>query len=642
MKHLILGTAGHVDHGKTALIKALTGFDCDTHQEEKQRGITIHLGFTHLDLGDSESLGIVDVPGHRDFIHTMVGGSSGIDFALLVIAADSGIMPQTREHLNIMRILGVRHGIIAVTKIDLVEEDFLDLVNDEIGELVKGTFLEGAPLVGVSAKTGAGIDRLKDTIREMMRAMEERPTEGVFRMFVDRLFTVPGFGTVVTGSVISGKAQVGDNLFLLPGTDAGYRVRRLERHGNEVPTVVAGDRASINLVGLERSAFQRGLVLADRILRCSTMLDATLEVYEPGVTIGRWSQVMFHVGTYEQQARMHLLDRDSVTLGERALVQFHLPKPCVLQHGDRYVIQNSSEEWTLGGGTIIDVAPLHHRRRKEGVIQGLEKLAAGKLSEIIAQEVVKLHRATSATEVATNLNVTVEKVTDSLKMRIPRHIVRQEGKNGVLLYTREGMEALQKGIRRAIQAYRKGHPLAGRGANFDEIRGFLRIDRDTPGEELLRATLRHQTEKGRLKEKERTWLLTQDLDAIDETMRGHIAVIEGYIAACGMQVPLMSVMKELADQQGMSEKDLKQVLHHLTSTGIVYCLGEEFLHRAVVDVCREKLIMHLTETKGGMTVADFRDLTGGNRKSSLVLLAIFDHERIVRREGDLRFLAWRK
>jgi selenocysteine-specific elongation factor len=327
MKHLIMGTAGHVDHGKTSLVKALTRIDCDTHVEEKKRGITIHLGFAHLDLGDGETLGIVDVPGHKDFIHTMVGGASGIDFVLLVIAADSGIMPQTREHLNIMRILGIKRGIIVLTKADLVDTELLAMVREEVRELVAGTFLENAPMVDVSAKTGAGLEALQDAIRTLVQQSEAKPEAGVFRLFVDRIFTVSGFGTVVTGSVLSGKVRTGDTLYLLPGKEDGYRVRRLERHGAEVSEIVAWDRSSINLVGLEKADFRRGMLLSDRLLRASTMIDARLEIYEPEVALGHWSQVIFHVGTHEQQARLHLLDKDKLKAGETALVQIHLREP---------------------------------------------------------------------------------------------------------------------------------------------------------------------------------------------------------------------------------------------------------------------------------------------------------------------------
>ncbi len=638
MKHLIMGTAGHVDHGKTALIRALTRIDCDTHVEEKRRGITIHLGFAHMSLPNGESLGIVDVPGHKDFIHTMVGGASGIDFVLMVIAADSGIMPQTREHLNIMKILGVKHGLIALTKVDLVDEEILKLAEDEIKEFVKGTFLENVPIVPVSAKTGIGIDKLLEAIEELTRKTESKSAEGIFRMFIDRIFSVSGFGTVVTGSVMSGKVKNSDTLFLLPGKDEGYRVRRLEKHGVEISEVVAGDRASINVVGLEKSDFRRGMMLSDRLLRETKMIDAKLEVFEPGVTLGIWSQVIFLAGTHEQQARVHLLDKDYVKTGEKALVQIHLQEPCFLQHKDRFVIRNSSDEWTLGGGEVIDISPLHHKKRKQNIVNDIEKLAAGELSEIIAQGVRKLHQVTTAEKIAEGLNIAVSRVKEIVAKQLPKDIMKLETKDELLLFTGQALNEIHEGIKKAIRAYMKENPLATRGLNFDEIRGGLKIEKSSPGERLLRSILLQHTEKGLLKEKDKTWLLAEASTEIDQRLLTGIKVIQEYIKRCGIQVPLMSALKEIAQKQGINEKDLKQILHYLTVKGVVYRVGEDVIDRTVVDTCRQKLIDHLSIENKGITVAEFRDLISGNRKSALLMLGIFDNEKLLRREGDLRFL----
>jgi selenocysteine-specific elongation factor len=635
-----MGTAGHVDHGKTALIKALTQIDCDTHPEEKKRGITIHLGFASMSLSNEDSLGIVDVPGHKDFIHTMVGGAAGIDFVLMVIAADSGIMPQTREHLCIMQILGIKHGLIALTKVDLADEEVLILAKEDIGDFVKGTFLENAQVVEVSAKTGSGIDRLRDAITDLTYRIENKSSTGHFRMFIDRIFSVDGFGTVVTGSVISGKLKTGGTLFLQPGKDKEYRVRRLEKYGVEVQEVVAGDRASINAVGLEKSDFRRGMLLSDTVLRETSLIDAKLQIFEPKTTLGTWSQVIFHVGTLEQQAKIHLLDKECVKTGESALVQIRLKEACVLQHGDRFVIRNSSDERTLGGGRVIDVSPLHHRRRKESIIKNVEKLAEGELAEIIAQEVLKLHRVTTTLEVAENLNIEVSKVHESIATGLSTDIAKWESKNEILLFTKEKPDAVGKGIRAAIRTFKKENPLVGRGANFDEIRGRLKIEKASPDERLLRLILVQQTEIGKLKESDKTWLLADDIGDVDERIRSNIKVIEDYIGSCGMQVPLMIVMREIAQKQKMSEKELKQVLHHLVTSGAVYRVQEEVIGKTVVDSCRAKLIEYLSKENSGITVAEFRDLVGGNRKAAILILTIFDNEKLTRREGDKRFL-WR-
>jgi len=317
MRHIIMGTAGHIDHGKTALIKALTGIDCDTHRQEKARGITINLGFAHYQLAGGDTIGIVDVPGHRNFVRTMVNGASGIDFALLAVAADDGIMPQTREHLQILEVLNVRAGLVAVTKIDLVEPELADIAVEEVNELIEGTFLTGCPIVKVSSATGEGIDALKDAIVDVAGGLEDRPAGEIFRLFVDRIFTVAGFGTVVTGSVIGGALSVGAKAYLLPGAKE-LRVRRLERHGKETEIVRAGDRASLNLVGLDREDFQRGMIIADRPLRSTTMIDARLRLFEHARSLELWSRAIFHLGTYEQQVRVHLIDHDKLMAGEAA------------------------------------------------------------------------------------------------------------------------------------------------------------------------------------------------------------------------------------------------------------------------------------------------------------------------------------
>jgi len=276
MKSLIMGTAGHVDHGKTALIQALTGFNCDTHPEERKRGITMNLGFSSLDIDSNTKLGIVDVPGHRDFVHTMVGGAFGIDFVLLVVAADSGVMPQTKEHVRIMEILGVKKGIIVLNKIDLVDEELLEMTKDEVQEFMQGTFLQDAPVKEISAITGEGIEELKDSIKELSLTIEEKRKGEIFRLYIDRIFSVSGFGTVVTGTSIGGSLSIDDKVYLLPENKKKLRIRKMEQYGNEVKEIKAGDRGSINLVGLERLDFERGMLISDRILPPTEIIDVKL------------------------------------------------------------------------------------------------------------------------------------------------------------------------------------------------------------------------------------------------------------------------------------------------------------------------------------------------------------------------------
>ncbi|MFO7897299.1 MAG: selenocysteine-specific translation elongation factor [Candidatus Cloacimonadales bacterium] len=323
-KHLIMGTAGHVDHGKTTLIKALTGFDCDTHQQEKKRGITINLGFTHLDLASGNSLGIVDMPGHADFINTMVAGASGIDFVLLIIAADEGVMPQTVEHLEIMKLLEIKQGLVVLTKADLVDAELLELAQEEVREFVEDSFLQDAPIIPVSGATQAGIEELLTALDKLVAAIPQRSAEGVFRMFIDRIFTIEGIGTIVNGSVLSGSIAAEDILYLLP-VEKEVRIRRIERHGQETQRIMAGDRAALNLVGLKKAEFAKGMLLSDRRLAPTEMVDAKLTIFQPDFSLNRWSQLIFLIGTVRMTAKLHLLDREVLASEESGLVQIHLP-----------------------------------------------------------------------------------------------------------------------------------------------------------------------------------------------------------------------------------------------------------------------------------------------------------------------------
>jgi selenocysteine-specific elongation factor len=656
-----MGTAGHVDHGKTALIQALTGIDCDTHKEEKRRGITINLGFAHLDLPGGESIGIVDVPGHKDFVHTMVGGASGIDFVLMVIAADSGVMPQTREHLRVMDILGIKHGLIALTKIDLVEDkELLELMKTEIMEFVHGTFLETSPIVEVSAKTNQGLETLIKKISQVISRVEEKPGEGIFRMFIDRVFSVSGFGTVVTGSVMSGSLQVKDKAYLLPGKSKELQVRRLERHGKEVSQIKAGDRASLNLVGLEKPGVKKGMVISDRILKETVMPDAQLELFEENVELGTWSQVIFFAGTYEGQAKIHSIDRNKIKAGETALVQIHLEEPCVLRFGDGFVIRSSSGNMTLGGGKVIDAAPLYHRKRPGKLIKKMALLAKGKLPELIAAEIRKVNRGMAAREIAFNLNISPREVEACLEKKLPWDMVKYELIDQMIFLTKDRKESLSQGIINTVKDFIKQKPLVNRGPALNEIKGNLKIGKGSGEEEILKRLLIDLTKKGTLKEMDKTWTLANDTRVTDQEKESHLQFFSNYLKNCKMQVPLMSELKREAQKRKLSERELKQILYNLTSSGEVYRVKDDYIHASVVDGCREKLIksfcgcftvpggsffkksspmLHGAEGKEkGFTVAQFRDVLQGNRKICLLLLAQYDSEMLTRRVGDVRVL----
>jgi selenocysteine-specific elongation factor len=639
MNHLILGTAGHVDHGKTALVKALTGIDCDTHEEEKRRGITINLGFAHLALPSGDTVGIIDVPGHRDFITTMVGGASGIDIALLVVAADSGIMPQTREHLRIMEVLGIKNGIVALTRIDLADCATIDCAVEELRELTAGTFLENCPVVKVSPVTGVGIDELKKVIADIACKVRDRPVREVFRMYIDRIFSVSGFGTVVTGSVIGGSLCAGSPAWLMPD-GRELRVRRIERYGHEVKQVFAGDRASLNLAGLSRDEFVRGMLVSDRVLRTTTMVDARFRLFEAARPLERWSRALYLQGTGEAQARIHLLDCDTLTQGKEALVQIHLSRPCVAQWGDRFVLRSTSGDRTIGGGAVIDATPLHHRRRPRALIEGLRQLAGGGSAELIAAEVRKHPVGAGAPVLAAQLNLSLAEIGETTPRLPPdiRSIPGHKPEEPRRLIHKDAFDDIVKMIDGILTRHHRENPLADEGKTAEELLGLLGLEQSADSAQGLRSILAQMSNNRALKQVRHTWALASHSVAVSGDLDKQVTLVDEMLRVSGMKTPLMADLVAFAKNHGFDERVLRQVLAYLVNCRRAYAVEGSFIHAAVVDSCRKKLLDKLVVTPEGLTVAAFRDLVGGNRKICLLLYALFDNEKITERRGDVRVI----
>jgi selenocysteine-specific elongation factor len=639
VKHLILGTAGHVDHGKTALVKALTGIDCDTHKEEKRRGITINLGFAHLALDSGDMVGIVDVPGHRDFVHTMVAGASGIDCVLLVIAADCGIMPQTREHLAICDVLGIRTGIVAVTKADLADTPALASVHDEIARFTKGTFLENSPVVDVSCVTGQGVDELKGVIAETISAASARSVGSVFRMYIDRIFSVSGFGTVVTGSVKSGKLPVGGRAFLLPG-QKDLRVRRIERYGAEVAEVIAGDRASLNLVGLSKEEFERGMLVSDRPLASSTLLDVRLRLFDHAKPLEIWSQAEFILGTFEAQVKIHCLEATAAVPGQSALAQIHLPLECCAAAQDAFVLRSSSSDVTIGGGEIIDPHPLHHRRRPPQLVAGLRDLAQGKLPQLVALETAKHPKGIDHVSVAAACNISPHDVLSIVLPNPPEGItVLEESAGGrhYLMATRH-FDALVSLAEKNISGFHKANPFSEQGRTAEELQGILAMGSGEHAKECTGLFLEECVRDGRLKRTGNTYSMPTHSVSLSKQESEQSRIVEDFFKKCGMQTPVYADLVLHARTHSIDEKRLNQLVHFMVTAGILYAAESQYLHCSVVDTCRKKLLDELAGKPGGLTVAQFRDLVSGNRKICLLLYALFDSEGIIERKGDVRVL----
>lgn len=387
-RHVVVGTAGHIDHGKTALVKALTGIDTDRLPEEKARGITIDIGFAFLEEPDGLTIEIVDVPGHERFVKNMLAGAGGIDLALLVVAADEGVMPQTREHLAICSLLHIAAGLVALTKADLVEADWLELVREDVAGLVRGTFLEGAPVIPVSAKTGEGLDALRAALREVAARVPPRRTEHLPRLPIDRVFSARGFGTVVTGTLMTGRFAVEDRVEIFPkGLVA--KIRGLQVHGRPVGQATAGQRTAINFQGIERTAVERGDVVGlAGTLRPTLLVDGTLELLADAPRpLKSRDRIRLHAGTSEVMARVLLLDRAELAPGERALARLRLEAPLVVVPGDRFVIRSYSPVTTIGGGSVLDIDPPRVRRRAPALVAHLTLLERGSPEDVVEAHV---------------------------------------------------------------------------------------------------------------------------------------------------------------------------------------------------------------------------------------------------------------
>ncbi len=646
MKHLTVGTAGHVDHGKTALIKSLTGFDCDTHKAEKERGVTINLGFTHLTLPSGNIVGIVDVPGHKEFIHTMANGAIGIDIALLVIAANEGVMPQTREHINIMSMLGLTRGFTVLTKIDTVDSSRLRDVEVQVRQYVDTTFLKASPIVNISSVTGEGLEALLSELDLFAQNIPERPNNGPFRMFIDRIFSKPGFGTIVTGSALNGKLTSGGTVFLLPQNSADVTVKGIERFGKHVESISAGDRTAINLSGVRTRNIQRGMVVADRLQRSTAMIDVKVSLLRDVPFLRSQSDVMFYAGGYGLKTKVHILHGALLCSGENGFAQIHLPSPCVLRHGDSFIVRDSSGDRTLGGGTILDAHPLHHKKQRGSVVSDLTDIDSKGISELIAQNLKRRSTVATLQDIADKLNFSKEELLPIVKNELPSDIHLHDTAKELVMLSETTADALMGAIIEHISLFHKTHPFENRGLTEREIANGLAIDRISEEGRLwvVRHLLTILDASGQAQNINGTWTIPRLLKTHHHTLDPKAAAVDKFLEDRGneLKLPTKPEWTALKKHINISDKDLKQILHFLHSNNSTHKTADGFyLHVNVVDRVRNQLVDALKNTKEGITVADFRDIIHGNRKTCLAMLEIFDAEGTTIREGDYRFLATR-
>lgn len=628
MKHLIMGTAGHVDHGKTSLIKALTQIDCDTHKEEKKRGITINLGFSYLPISNGDIIGIIDVPGHKDFINTMVSGACGIDFVLIVIAADSGIMPQTIEHINILSLLGIKKAIVALNKIDLVDSDLAEMAKNEIAEFLEKTPFKNSHIIGVSSTTGQGQVELVKEIETLCTNINEREKGRFFRMFIDRTFSIKGMGSVVTGSVLNGETSVGKELQLFPGNLTELKIRSLEKHGQKVENVMAGDRAAINLPGLKKEDVKPGAVLIDRELEPTLMFDASISIFEKKQNSSNWLTVIFLSGTFESQARIHLINqKNSLQL----FAQIHLEKPAILFPSDKFILRNSSSDKTIGGGFVIDSHPLHHKKITDPLIQNLTILTnsidrSNNPENLIQIELKKEPRPFSTEEVSNKIHLDISEIEKFINLSEKDFLFYKN--NSILIHSQyESM--IQNKILDILTNHHVVNSLYPEGLNAKEIFGKTGLSNNVTNENYLVLLLQKMEAQGLLKQVLQTWAKNDHLPQLDETTKTQAIWLEKEIQNYGLQKPALSEIEEKAMAQNISKSKIKTLLTYLVREKKIYSFQSEVIHVSIVNKYREELLLELKNHSEGIDSEDFRKNTGLSKRLCPILISLYEKEKII-------------
>jgi len=622
-RYVILGTAGHIDHGKSALVKALTGTDPDRLKEEKERGITIDLGFADLTYPDGLRVGIVDVPGHERLIKNMLAGAGGMDIVMMVIAADEGIMPQSREHFDICNLLKVRQGLIAITKSDLVEEDWLHLVEDEVRTFAKGSFLENAEIVPVSSKTGHNIDLLKEKIRDLVLAADPKSESGIFRLPVDRIFTLKGFGTVVTGTALSGSVSLDATVEILP---AGIRtkVRGLQSHGQTITTAHAGQRVAINLQGVAKEDISRGdvVTIPDR-LKTTHFIDADIELLKNTTISGLKSRslVHFHTGTTELTGRVIFYGKEELTPGEKAFSQIRFKEPVTVMAGDRFIIRRFSPLMTIGGGEILDVSP--RRRNRDERLRDLAVLEEGTLQDKILVKVLQSGLGGSSMEDIDGwINAEQSELHREVKeMLKAEKLITCEGR----LVHRGVYDEFRKRVLDALGAFHRANPLKP-GMPRDALRAMFH-GLDPKVFEFLTGRINEiavEREIARLKSFSIS--LSDDKKALKDRILKTLEQSE-------FQPPSKD---ELAKAVSINPKETGELLKIMASEKCLVRINDSLYIPARNYETMMDRLKNFFSAKKEMTVGEFRDMLGTSRKYALPFLEYLDSNKITLRVGEIR------
>jgi selenocysteine-specific elongation factor len=630
MKSVIVGTAGHIDHGKTALVRALTGIDADRLEEEKRRGITIDIGFAHLELpapdGELIRFGFVDVPGHERFVRNMLAGVGGIDLVLLVIAADESIKPQTREHFDICRLLSIQRGITALTKADTVDRDTLEVVRLEVEDFLRGSFLEHAPIIGVSSLSGSGLDQLKEALVQVASQVAARDSGALARLPIDRVFTMKGFGTVVTGTLVSGTIRKEDELEVFP-TGRRVRVRGVQVHGAAADAAIAGQRTALNLAGASREDLARGMMLAPAdTFRATDRIDVSLTLLRSARVLKDRARVHLHAYTSETVAEVRLCQSKRVEPGQSAYAQLRLDDPALLLPGDRFIMRQFSPVVTIGGGMVLDSAPAR-KLSVESLLRFLKNMETGSPEQVLAARVDR--RGTSGMTVKAAVAETgwLPGRVDAMAQRLTqeKNLVQQ----GDLLLNAQSLEALRQEVRGEVEAFHKANPLVA-GLSKESLREKLGIGA-TIADAVLQSLIREKRLEvsGELVRLPGRGVVMKDEEAESKK------IIEDAFASAGLKVPaLAQVLAGVKVDKARAQKIVTLLLRDKT---LVKVSDDLVFHRTALEKLRGQIGAYKTKSTK-IDVGAFKDLTGVSRKYAIPLLEYLDRERVTRRVGDERVI----
>ncbi|EHQ92362.1 selenocysteine-specific translation elongation factor [Desulfosporosinus youngiae] len=627
-RHYLVGTAGHVDHGKTELIRALSGMETDRLKEEKQRGISIELGFAHMMLPSGRQVGMIDVPGHERFVRQMLAGASGMDVVLLVIAADEGIMPQTQEHLDILTLLGIPRGIVVLNKVDLVDQEWLELVEEEVQEKLKNTAFNTARICRVSAVTGEGIDVLRETIDQLLSEVESKKSTGPVRMPIDRVFSIQGFGTVVTGTLHGGTVELGQELAIEP-SHLIAKVRSLQVYKKKVNSAEAGQRVAVNLAGVEVAQVDRGSVLVTpKIFNVGKILDLkVINLSSSDRPLTQRQRVRFHLGTTEILGRLHLLDHEEIPPGQEGFAQILLDEPVLAAPGDRFVLRFYSPTYTIAGGKVLSVAKYKLKRFKQSVLEQMRIKDQGDPLDLLERE---MDEPRTSSDLAALLHVSPAEIAESLKSLEESERLEIWMEDDVLLYWgKAAAEAWRSKLIRVVRVHEEEYPLRG-GISREELKTRLGISW---------THRRWQTilEQGSVRKYYRisgSKVQTNEGVQLPPLIIKRLDALRAYWQNVGLMPPELGIAAESCE---IPKTEIQEYAGYLCEQGEWVSIGGFFYRRDDISKAKMSLVQVL-QVQGEIGVAEVRELWGTSRKYAVPLLEYFDQQRVTQRKGDKRTL----